>query len=72
MKQIEKQTKYTFVYRNNVLNVQSKVTVNCTNKPIKEILSQVFTPLNITYSVNNNTIVLVKQRHSQRMKRKKQ
>ena len=31
MKQIEKQTKYTFVYRNNVLNVQSKVTVNCTN-----------------------------------------
>lgn len=62
MKQIEKQTKYTFVYRNNVLNVQSKVTVNCTNKPIKEILSQVFTPLNITYSVNNNTIVLVKQK----------
>lgn len=61
MKQVEQQTKYTFVYRNHVLDVQSKVTVNCKNKPIKEVLSQVFTPLNIIYSVNNNTIVLVKQ-----------
>lgn len=29
IKEIEKQTRYTFVYRNNVLNDQAKVTVNC-------------------------------------------
>ena len=58
IKEIEKQTRYTFVYRNNVLNDQSKVTVNCKNKPLDQVLSQVFTPLNVSYSLNNNTIVL--------------
>lgn len=48
IKELEKQTRYTFVYRNNVLNDQAKVTVNCQNKPIDQILSQVFTPMNIS------------------------
>ena len=61
IKEIEKQTRYTFVYRNNVLNDQAKVTVNCKNKPLDQVLSQVFTPLNVSYSLNNNTIVLVKK-----------
>lgn len=71
IKQVEQQTKYTFVYRNHVLNVQSKVTVNCKNKAIKEVLSQVFNPLNVAYSVNNNTIVLVKKDEQQAAGEKK-
>ena len=30
MKQVEQQTRYTFVYRNHVLNDQTKVTISCT------------------------------------------
>lgn len=36
MKQVEQQTRYTFVYRNHVLNDQTKVTISCTKKPISE------------------------------------
>ena len=71
IKEIEKQTRYTFVYRNNVLNDQAKVTVNCKNKPLDQVLSQVFTPLNVSYSLNNNTIVLVKQEVQQQKKNEK-
>ncbi|MCS2560845.1 STN domain-containing protein [Bacteroides ovatus] len=71
IKEIEKQTRYTFVYRNNVLNDQAKVTVNCKNKPLDQVLSQVFTPLNVSYSLNNNTIVLVKKKYSNRKKAKR-
>ena len=39
MKQVEQQTRYTFVYRNHVLNDQTKVTISCTKKPISEALS---------------------------------
>lgn len=61
MKEVEQQTKFTFVYRNNVLDDQTKVTVDCKNKPIKDVLAQVFSPLNISHSFANNTIVLVKK-----------
>lgn len=71
MKQVEQQTRYTFVYRNHVLNDQTKVTISCTKKPISEVLSQVFTPLNISYSFTNNTIVLVKQETEQRSNEKR-
>lgn len=71
MKQVEQQTRYTFVYRNHVLNDQTKVTISCTKKPISEALSQVFTPLNISYSFTNNTIVLVKQETEQRSNEKR-
>ena len=71
IKELEKQTRYTFVYRNNVLNDQAKVTVNCQNKPIDQILSQVFTPMNISWSLNNNTIVLVKKEAPQKKSEKK-
>lgn len=71
IKEIEKQTQYTFVYRNNVLNDQAKVTVNCNNKPLEQVLSEVFTPLDISYSLNNNTIVLVKKETPQQKKNEK-
>lgn len=71
MKQVEQQTKYTFVYRNHVLNDQAKITVNCKNKPVNEVLSQVFTPLDVTYSLTNNTIVLVKKEAQQKNGEKK-
>ena len=58
IRQVEKQTNYTFVYRNSVLNPKAKVTLVCKNWPLEKALSEVFTPFGIQYSFNNNTIVL--------------
>ena len=60
IRQVEKQTSYTFVYRNNVLQAKMKVTLVCKDWPLERALSQVFNPLGIQYSFNNNTIVLMK------------
>ena len=62
IRQVEKQTNYTFVYRNSVLNPKTKVTLICKNWPIEKALSEVFSPFGIQYSFNNNTIVLHKKR----------
>ncbi|WP_394332695.1 MULTISPECIES: TonB-dependent receptor [Prevotellaceae] len=61
IRQIERQTRYTFVYRNSVLDPKTKVSIVCKNLPIDQVLSQVFVPLSIKYSFNSNTIVLVRQ-----------
>lgn len=60
IRQVEKQTKYTFVYRNNVLQPKTKVTCVCKDWPLEKALAQVFSSLGIQYAFNNNTIVLVK------------
>ena len=60
IRQVEKQTNYTFVYRNNVLQPKTKVTCVCKDWPLEKALFQVFSSLGIQYSFNNNTIVLVK------------
>lgn len=60
IRQVEKQTNYTFVYRNSVLQPKTKVTCVCKDWPLEKALFQVFFSLGIQYSFNNNTIVLVK------------
>lgn len=60
IRQVEKQTNYTFVYRNSVLQPKTKVTCVCKDWPLEKALFQVFSSLGIQYSFNNNTIVLVK------------
>ena len=60
IRQVEKQTKYTFVYRNNVLQPKTKVTCVCKDWPLEKALAHVFSSLGIQYAFNNNTIVLVK------------
>ncbi len=62
IRQVEKQTNYTFVYRNSVLNPKTKVTLVCKNWSLEKALSEVFSPFGIQYSFNNNTIVLHKKR----------
>ena len=58
VKEIEKQNQYTFVYRNNVINDQVKVNINCKNEPLSQVLTEALSPLNISYTLDNNTIVL--------------
>ena len=52
IRQVEKQTKYTFVYRNNVLQPKTKVTCVCKDWPLEKALAHVFSSLGIQYSFN--------------------
>lgn len=60
IKQVESQTHYTFVYRNVVLDPDTRVTIVCKDEPILKVLDTVFTPLSIKYSFDGRLINLVK------------
>ena len=56
--EIESQTDYLFVYDVNNVNLKKKVKVNAHNKPVAEVLDQIFTGTNIAYAMegkNSNT-----------------
>lgn len=54
---IEQQTTYLFVYDKNV-DVTRKVSINVSNASLKSVLSQLFASMNITYAIENTSIVL--------------
>lgn len=58
-KEIEKQTHYTFVYRDNI-NPDATVEVNAQNRPLSEVLTEILSPMGLTYSLNNRTITITK------------
>ena len=61
IRQVEKQTPFTFVYRNSVLNPKTRVSMVCNGQPLQKVLTQVLTPLGVQFSFNNNTVVLVRK-----------
>lgn len=60
IRQVEKQTPYTFVYRNFILDPTARVSITCSQTPLKDVLRQVLGPLDITFILDGNTIVLMK------------
>lgn len=60
IKQVESQTHYTFVYRNVVLDPETRVTIVCKDEPILKVLDTVFTPLSIEYSFDGKLVNMVK------------
>ncbi len=54
---IEKQTDYLFVYDKRV-NVNHRVSVNSTDRPLEEVLTRLFENTNITYNVDGTYIIL--------------
>ncbi|RYY33491.1 MAG: SusC/RagA family TonB-linked outer membrane protein, partial [Sphingobacteriaceae bacterium] len=47
-----------FAYTDNVLKQSYRVTLNVTDKSIKEVLSQVLAPFNLTYKIIGDVIVI--------------
>ena len=45
IRQVEKQTPFTFVYRNSVLNPKTRVSMVCEGQPLEKVLAQVLSPL---------------------------
>ena len=58
IKEIEKQNQYTLVCRNSVINDQAKVNINSKNEVLNQALTEGRSPLNVSYTLDNNTIVL--------------
>jgi iron complex outermembrane recepter protein len=58
--EIEKTIPIKFAYSPQVIKSNRKITFNTQNTPLGEILSKIFQPLNITYKVVGNQILLKK------------
>lgn len=60
LKQIEKQTKYRFSFKESVLADFPSVTLNCSNQSLDKVLNRIFDKTDVTYeTVKNNSIVIV-------------
>lgn len=55
---IEKQTKYSFLYRKDLINATTRLTVSCDSKPLSEVLDDQLPNLNLSYKMKDFTIVL--------------
>ncbi len=58
LKEIQTQSKYRFVYNDNLVNINAKVTVEISNQPINKVLDQILVKNNIDYKIDGNQIVL--------------
>lgn len=59
-KNLEAQTSFSVVYRDIILSENPDVVVSASNRPLKDILSQVLEKHGLSYKVSNKTIVIVK------------
>ncbi len=58
LNRIEALTEFNFVYRDDDVDFQKRVTVKANKKPLKKILDQLFLDTDINYRVSDNQIVL--------------
>lgn len=60
IKSIESQTKYTFLVNESELNTNETISIEAVDRPLKEVLEKLLAPKKLTYSVQDNHIVLAK------------
>ena len=58
LEKIEKKSGYAFVYSNDEINTEQKLSVNVKDKNIGDLLSEIFTPLHIGYEIVKDKIIL--------------
>lgn len=59
--EIEKQTDYMFLYKNEDIDSSIKVNVKAENKPAIEVLNEVIAKTNLVYKINGKHIVLTRK-----------
>jgi TonB-linked SusC/RagA family outer membrane protein len=62
LKQIEKQTIFRFLYNDEVVSSNYKVSINAINKPVTEVLDNIFTSTALTYRILENNLVVITSR----------
>ena len=58
LKEIQKQTDYRFVYNNNLVNVESPVTIDVLTQPLNKVLDQLLVKNKIEYQISGKQILL--------------
>jgi len=61
LSEIENQTDYLFVYDVNEVNLDRKVYVRAENRPVSEVLDEIFEGTGITYAMEGKNIMLMKK-----------
>ena len=61
LKQIDKQTEYSVLYRSDQLEKISPVSIDLKNATVEEILTQCLKNTGLSYQINDRTIVITKQ-----------
>ena len=59
--EIESQTDYLFVYDVNEVNLDRKVDVDAKNRPVSEVLDEVFEGTDVIYAMEGKNIMLMKR-----------
>lgn len=63
-KEVEKQTGYRILYATNMLNDETKVSVNFRNVPLEKVLSHILKDKALTYKIEQKTILIKKEEPS--------
>ena len=58
LKEIESQCNFTFIYNDAYINVNQPISINCSDKPLQELLDEILTVRGIKYTFIDNHIVL--------------
>lgn len=58
LRQIKKATSVSFIYSPQMIGVDRTISINVQNESLKEVLSKLLTPLEISYEVSGSTILL--------------
>lgn len=61
---IEQQTGYSILVRNNDIDIKQKVTVNVTDETLNRVLTDVFEGMDVKYDVENGTISIYKPKET--------
>ena len=59
LQQIEAQSEYRFIYENEKVNLDTKVSIRVTDEVVEKILKQLFEKDGINYSITNNNLILI-------------
>lgn len=65
IREIEKQTGYTFFYDENVVNLSHQVSLEIRNKTMKEALASMLKSTDLTFEITNSQIALVPKTNRQ-------
>ncbi|KAA2243082.1 TonB-dependent receptor [Chitinophaga agrisoli] len=58
LEKIEKQTPFVFVYSNDMIKTAQRITLDVKDKQLSEVLPMLLSPLNVSYELINNKIIL--------------
>ncbi|GAA0547355.1 TonB-dependent receptor [Chitinophaga japonensis] len=58
LEKIEQQTPYVFVYSNDLIKTAQRISLNVKDKQLAEVLPMIFSPLNVSFELIDNKIIL--------------